>query len=78
MTRECQVRFCERLGAKLPRPTRPPSFSKFVVDFLPPQTISGEWCSLSDHKSGSRWSKSEQRGRNRMQLISIDGYIIHN
>jgi hypothetical protein len=53
-------------------------FLKYVVDFLPPQTIWRRKCSLFDHKSGSRWSKSEQRGRNRMQLISIDGYILHN
>ena len=24
MTRECHVRFCERLGVRLPRPTHPP------------------------------------------------------
>ena len=29
MSREVQVRFCERLGGKFPRPTRPSVFDKF-------------------------------------------------
>jgi hypothetical protein len=37
MNREAHVRFRERLGVKLPRPTRPSSFSKKVVENVCPE-----------------------------------------
>jgi hypothetical protein len=58
MTRECQVRICERLGVRFPGPTRPislrPQRDRIIVLLTPSHQGPGHSCSDNrDHLSSA-------------------------
>jgi hypothetical protein len=71
MTRECQVRICERLGVKFPGPTRHQLPLGTGGEFVRYAAISGPYLKLID------WPKGAKPGPEQAQQITQRGCANH-